>query len=331
MGIFDIFKKKKETIDDNTNNTQSNEEKYGEAWLLIVGQSEKERGIKMMRELDEIGFTEATIALSMFAEDSVERNTLIKKAADAGNTEGLWQYCCSLFHAYVPNFDNPADAYWLKNCLKAAEMGCADAMMELGNVFHRKGNYPESMYWYAMSNAYDHPSGQYSMECLAKEWVTKMCPRVFNKSANFNETRYKCAISYLELNSEINLSTSPEDFIKLVLDGEPIAAYFAGDLFESLGNEKTAFEMYSVLAKKGDAHALRCCVDMMFTGRGTTKNVMGAIQNYKKAAEAGDRTAMFVTAEFLKSNNKNMAAYWYGVSHSRGYSYSLDRLVQLSR
>ena len=48
------------------------------------------------------------------------------------------------------------------------------------------------------------------------------------------------------------------------------------------------------------------------------------------AAERGEREAMFVMGEFTKGSNKNIAAYWYGLSHTRGYEDSLDRLIQIA-
>ena len=80
MGLFDLFKKK--PVQQNSAQL-SNEEKYGKAWLMIVGQN-RQQGLQIMRELDAAGFIEASIALAMFTEDPAERKRLAKKAADAG-------------------------------------------------------------------------------------------------------------------------------------------------------------------------------------------------------------------------------------------------------
>ncbi len=335
MGLFGFGKKK------NTNNTQTTTkqpmgtqmeymEKYGKAWLLIVGQKERNRGLKMMRELDDVGFLEGTIALSMFCEDQDERKALVKKAADAGHPEGLWEYCGFLPHAYKPDPNNAADALWEKTCLEAAEKGSVDAMNEMGNVYHRRGHFSESMYWYAMANANDHPEGKIGMRGIAKEWAQRGCPRTYRKgSPKFDEARHKCAIAYLELNSGKDQSSSPDDIIRLVLNGCPIAAYLAGDIFESIGNDEMAYKMYNAIAFKNDAHGLKCYADMLFTGKGVQKDPKNAVRMYFKAAEEGDRAAMFVAGEFARASNKNLAAYWYGVSHTRGYQYSLQRIIQL--
>ena len=47
-------------------------------------------------------------------------------------------------------------------------------------------------------------------------------------------------------------------------------------------------------------------------------------------AQQGDRAAMFVVGEFTRNQNANLAAYWYGVSHTRGYQNSLQRMIQLA-
>ena len=70
---------------------------------------------------------------------------------------------------------------------------------------------------------------------------------------------------------------------------------------------------------------------MLFAGKGVERDFPSAIRMYTLAAEKGERGAMFVVGEFTKNTNKNMAAYWYGVSHTRGYEASLQRLIQLSK
>ena len=69
---------------------------------------------------------------------------------------------------------------------------------------------------------------------------------------------------------------------------------------------------------------------MLATGRGVAKDLQSALRFYQKAAELGEREAMFVMGEFTKETNKNIAAYWYGISHSRGYQHAQTRLIQLA-
>ena len=113
------------------------------------------------------------------------------------------------------------------------------------------------------------------------------------------------------------------------LAGEPLAAYLTGDMFEQAGNPEMAYKMYNAIAFEHDAHGLKCLGDMMFIGRGTPVNKEGAVRVYNESAERGDRAAMFVIGEFTKNSNVNLAAYWYGVAHSRGYQHALPRMMQL--
>lgn len=88
--------------------------------------------------------------------------------------------------------------------------------------------------------------------------------------------------------------------------------------------------MYNMISFENDPHGLRCYADMLFAGRGVQKDVQSAIRFYQMAAERGEREAMFIMGEFVKVSNKNLAAYWYGLSHTRGYEHALARLTQLA-
>ena len=69
MGLFGFGKKEEMP--------SSNEAKYGKAWLMIAGKK-KDQGLQVMRELSNVGFHEATIALSMFEASMDERFALVK-------------------------------------------------------------------------------------------------------------------------------------------------------------------------------------------------------------------------------------------------------------
>ena len=65
------------------------------------------------------------------------------------------------------------------------------------------------------------------------------------------------------------------------------------------------------------------------TGKGTERNVNDAIRMYQQAAELGERGAMFVMGQFEKSPNKLKSAYWYGLSHTRGFDHAPPGLMDL--
>lgn len=310
----------------------SNESRYGEAWLLIANPNKTDQGISMMRELSDAGFIEASVSLAMFCDDPSERKELVKRAADKGNPEGIWEYCGFLSHSYILNPNKKEDALWEKYCSTAAEKGIPDAMIEMGNVYNRRQHLAESMYWYAMAYYYDHPQGFGSMKGIAHKWNMMGCPRRFNNgSTMFDTSRNTCAMTLLELHSDNELSGSFDDIIKLVLDGIPLAGYFAGEMLEDMNNHEMAYRMYNALAIEHDAHAIKCCADMLMTGKGVQQDSQRAIQMYFEAAELGERSAMFVAGEFLKQTNKKMAAYWFGLSHSRGFEHSFERLKQITQ
>ncbi len=323
MGIFDFLRRKDIT-------GLSDREKCGYAWLQIVGQKNRARGLQIMRELSADGFIEGSIALAMFTENLQERKSLYKKAAGQNHPEGLWGYSGFLQHSFIPDPKNPSDVEWEKYCLKAAQNGCVDAMNELGNIFNRRNQYPQSMYWYAMANANDFPNGQISLNGIAQKWLSAGMPYEYEETEGFDKAKYKCALFYLEMWADQEISTSIEEYVSLNLAGEPLAAYLTGDMFESAGNIEMAYRMYNAIAHENDAHGLKCYADMLFTGRGVQKDMQGALRMYQLSAERGDRAAMFVVGEFTKNQNENLAAFWYGVAYSRGYQPALQRLIQLT-
>ena len=324
MGLFN-FKDKIST-------PPTPKERLGKAWLMVIGKNKKQAGLDIMKTLDKEGCTEATIACAMFETDSEERKRLVKKAADAHHSEGLWQYSGFLPHSPIPDPENAEDALWEKYCLAAAEGGSTDAMNEMGNVFHRRKNYAESMYWYAMAHSYGFPNSEVSLLGIAKKWADAGSPYEFIKgSPKFDEQRFKCAVAYLEMYSSKEMTINPAEIIAMALDKVPLAAYLAGSIVENIGNYKLAYKIYNAISMDNDCHGLKCCADMIFTGKGTEKDLKSAVNMYTLAAEFGDPAAMFTMGELTKSINKNLAAYWYGTAHSRGYAPALARLQEMSK
>ena len=331
MGLFDFFKKKSEPPKNNTPPPAlSDREKYGQAWQQIVFYN-KAKGLQTMKELSESGFLEATIVLAMFSDSESERKTLYKKAADLNHPEGLWGYAAQMQHSFIPDPDNPADVEWEATCLKAAEMGSVDAMNEMGNIFNRRQDYAQSMYWYTLANINDHPAGGVGVAGIAKKWLAAGMPRVFNESAHFNLAQYKCAIFYLEMWAGQQTTTPINELITMTLDGEPLAAYLTGDIFENAGNTEMAYKMYNAIAFENDPHGLKCYGDMLYRGIGVEKDIQGALRAFTLAAEGGDRAAMFAVGQMTQYNNRNLAAYWFGVAHTRGYQPALLALRQLAQ
>ena len=339
MKFFDYFKS---NANDNTDvisdlekgeRDMSDEERCGLAWLQIAGQKQMDKGLAAMRELGDEGFNEGYLALAMFMENPNGRKALLKKAADAGNAEAMWQYACTLQHSYAADTGDAKDKEWLSYCTKSAESGCADAMNELGNVFHRQKNYAESMYWYAMANYHGHDdAGRMSMPGIAKEWKAAGMPRNHIKGTTlFDDARFDCAMTFLELYAEVAVSHNVDDIFRLALDGTPIAGYLAGDIYESQGLLEMAYKSFNAIAFENDPHGMKCCADMLMTGRGTQQRPDDAFRLYEKAANAGDLESMFVMGEYCRNKGENnKAAYWYGKAYARGYEPAETRLLQMA-
>lgn len=320
------------TDEDVAESELSNEEKCGFAWLQIAGKKDMDKGLAMMRELGDDGFDEGYLSLAMFTENQNGRMALLKKAADAGNAEAKWQYANYIPHSPAANLGTGKDKTFLKCCTEAAAGGCSDAMNELGNIAHRRHNHAESMYWYAMANAYGHKDGQVSMEGIAKEWISMGKPYNHTKiTEGFDEARFVCALTYLELYAGVAPTHNIDDIFKLALDGTPLAAYLAGDIYESQGMLEMAYTTYNTIAFDNDPHGLKCYADMIMTGRGTTQRPTEAFKVYEKAAVVGDRESMFTMGEYCRNNgNINLAAYWYGKAYARGYEPAEVRLLQIA-
>ena len=285
MGLFSFQSRNKS---EDKSDLEKWQEMYGKAWLMIVRQTQKRKGLKIMKQLDAQGFSEATVVLAMFAESPSERMELVKKAADAGNVEGLWEYTGFLPHSFCPNMSNANDKKWVETVLKAAERGSVDAMNEMGNICNRWGHFTESMYWYAMANAHGHPDGQLSMDSEARKWKNAGCPKTFEKgTARFDEARFKCALSYLEWHAGTGFSVPMDEIIRYNMNGTPIAAYLAGDIFEGSDDLEMAYKMYNAISFENDPHGLKCYADMLATGRGVEQDMQSAFRFYKLAAELG--------------------------------------------
>ncbi len=311
----------------------STEEKYGKACLLTFGENQKlfEKGYKSFVELDQAGFVEASLVLAMMSRNPSDKYTYITKAAKAGNCEAIWQSTMFMPHSYIPNRAVAQDALWEDTCLKAAERFNVDAMNEMGNIYNRRKNYAEAMYWYSMANAYGHQEGKISQTGLASNWLAAGAPRTFQHgSPRFDRARFDCAICYLEWNTGMKITKPIQEIVAYALAGIPIAVFLAGDIFEAQNNDAMAYKMYNALAFTNDPHGLRCYADMLMMGKGTNTDPGTAQKYYQLAALGGDREAMYITGEFLKGTNVNLAAYWYGLSHVRGYRMATERLQQLA-
>lgn len=327
MGLFNLFKDNSNT---NTKGQLSNEERCGKAWLQIAKGRYRDEGLATMKQLGEEGFDEGYLAYAMFEQNEYVRKDYLKKAADAGNAEAMWQYANYLPHTYAADLGDPDDKAWLSLVTNAANGGCVDAMNELGNIYHRQGDYPRSMYWYAMAFYYGHPDGQISMRGISREWQNAGMPTGYEDGPDFNDDKYECAMIFLEMYASIPFDRSKLDsYFEMISRGTPLGAYFAIGFLENQGMEKTAFDAYDKFLTAKDPHGLKLYADVLLTGKGTGVNKQEAFKMCEKAANAGDRESMYITGLFQGVTNKNLGGYWLGKAYARGYDKAEDKLLQM--
>lgn len=315
------------------NTAEQNQTLYGHAWRLVVGQANKSEGLSMWDKLSQVGFSEAAVARAMFCTNPADKKKLLELAVKDMNPEALWQYSCMIPHSVILDVNNSNDRMYLEYCHNAAKQGSVDAMNEMGNIYHRQKLYVKSMYWYVLANVHGHPDGKMSVAGLAQEWKRAGMPiNEPRPNSDIEKARFDCALLYLEIYAGEGLSVDPDKVVTYVRNGVPIAGYLMGDLCEMRGDGQSALEMYRTIADHGDAHGAKCCADTLLKLSkmdSRFKNNQLIVHYIKKAADLGDRSAMFVQGEFSKDQDRDVAAYWYGVSHSRGYEHSLDRLLQI--
>lgn len=303
---------------------------YGRAWINIFDKN-REEGLFMMRSLCASDMIIAKVALAMFVSSPEERKALLLSAAELGNAEAMWQYSVMLPHSFAADKKNSQDSKWVMWCTKAAKAGCADAMNELGNLYHRRKAYAESMYWYAMANYHGHPQGSISIQGITQEWVSAGAPKKYTPNdEEFTKQRFQTALVLLEMNSGMNANEEAiEALVEAAMSGEKLAGYVAADFFEYTKNYEMTGKIYDALCVSNDALAMKCLGDMYVVGRGVPKDETKAYELYNRAAELGERSAMFIMGEHMKEQDMFAAAYWYGQAHACGNEYAQGRLKQL--
>ena len=324
MGLFD----KKTNLD-----SLSVEQQYGMWFLNLLNPSKRANAYAELEKLEGI-LPEAGIVVGQYyqASDIAKARVHFKVAADANIAEGYWGYANTFNHSYVPDLNQASDKTWIENCLSAAELGCADAQNEMGNMCNRNNCLAEAMYWYEMALTNEHPEGQYGVMGIAQKWKAAGSDTEYKKYTSlYTKERHQASILFLQLINQ----NAPNDFIdqmmRLMLNSTEIAGYILASLFEDSGNLQMAYKCYNALSFDNFPHALRCYSDMLVTGRGVDKDIPSAYRFYEQAALKGERAAMFVMGEKCRSEgDKYKAAYWYGQSYCRGYDMAATRLSQMT-
>lgn len=299
------------------------EDLYGQAWLMIVGNS-REQGVEIMRKLSKDGFTEASAALAAIDEKIDWSDKPIIAALKAKNPQLLWKYSVFLKQSSNPLFED--------YCFKAAERGCVDAMFELGDIASNLNDNPiEAMYWYTLAKYNNHQNVSEAITHIFEKWAESSCPAFKGtNSAHFSSARQQIALSFLELYSNLDVSCTPDEIISYLISGEIMAGYLAGELFKANGNQYMEYMVYNILAHKNDAHGTKCYADVLASGTGAVPNFPAALKMYERSARLGDSYAMHLLGKINQAENICAAAYWYGLSYTYGYHSSLTKLQELA-
>lgn len=312
-------------------NTESLDEQFGKIYARLLNPTTRS---KAYAELDKIymQYPEAAIVLGQYFQQNDQKRAQMyfKVAADAGIAEGQWGFANTFPHSHVPDMNNANDKTWVTYSLAAAEGGCADAANEMGNICNRKGCYAESMYWYGMAYALDHPSGMAGMQGITQKWMQNGSPKEYRAfTENYTENRHKTALLLFRMFESFDKELVDE-LMALVLGGENLAGFILGKLFEQGNNDEMAYTVYNATAFENHPHALRCYADLLGQGKGCEKDIPAAMRIYRQAAEKGEPSAMFMMGEAARGEkNMPLAAAWYGKAYSRGMEAAGVRLSQM--
>ena len=301
--------------------------------ILASLNPDKREGIYLGLESFEKYYPEVGILIGQYYQgsDLKKAREHYKIAADAHIGEGEWGYAGTISHSYIPVQTNSNDVEWEMYCLRAAENGCPDAANEIGNICHRRECIAEAAYWYAMAYFLEHPQGLAGVTGMIQEWVAAGKPEGYKAgTSNYTKQRHEAAIAFLKSMTNVN---TLDELMTLCMAGETLAGLTAAYFFEQAKHDDMAFKAYNmlVMSDKPHPHALRCCADMMISGKGTEKDVEGALKLYEQSAKGGNAVAMYVMGQkAVKEGDTKLAACWFGMAYARGYELAGESLMHIS-
>ena len=354
MGLFDFFKKKapqpqanvqpqkspqtqkpsNTTAASSSTKALSLEERYGKAALTGYQTESWDLATLEFRKLEQEGLAEASVALGQLAQMENKELALehFRKAAKKGSAEGAWGFAALKGHNYIADISGE-DNDWYQYCLIAAKNGCCDAMNELGNMYNRINDFLGAFYWYQMAAYYEQPMGYQSVMALINKWQSAGCPALSDTidGVEANEAANAKRIFRCMTKQDMLDNVRMDEFFKFAMqDKNEIMGLFIGHFFEDAvkmdGNAKMG---YQIAAHNNSIMGMKCLADMLAAGKGCERNMQYAMEWYKGAADAGEKTACFIMGEFYRAKNKDKAAYYYSMAFRRGYEPAYTRLRQL--
>lgn len=311
---------------------RDNMRQYGKLMLKMLDKDKRSAAYAEMEKL-ETQFPEAGVIVGQYYQgtDLEKAQKHYKVAADAHIHEGEWGYAGTLPHSHISVQTNNNDAEWELYCLRAANGGCPDAANEMGNICNRRECIAEAAYWYAMAYFLEHPQGLISVKGILQKWINAGKPDGYKAgTSSYTRKRHAAAIAFLKSMTNVNMLN---ELMTLCLDGETLAGLTAAYFFEQSNEDGLAYKAYNALSLSDHPHphVLRCCADMMISGKGTERDVHEALKLYEKSAKGGNAVAMYVMGQkALKDGDLSLAACWFGMAYSRGYELAEKSLIQIS-
>ena len=303
---------------------------YGKLIPLILNDKTRVEGYSKMEELFNRGYSEAGVLLGQrySAVDREKAKRFFSVPAEENNAEALWGLANCLVHNYVPQKDNKNDQEWVDAVMKAAQLGCPDAMNEAGNIENRLNNFYMSAYWYGIAELYEHPQAIHGCKGIAKKWVESGRPDI---PKDFTDNKLYQQASYMIKTDTDDRTTAFNNIVNsATIPGYSALALFAAKVFEMQQNNEAAARMYQKATLEGDLQATRALADMLMTGTGCKQDSNQAFVLYEHAAKKGNAVCCFVMGE-LERNNGNIAIanMWYAKSFARGYNPAIERVQSI--
>ncbi len=305
---------------------------YGKLFLQLLDPNTRDAAYAEMIKMEPF-FPEAGVALGQYyngQSSDYKAKLHFKIAADAGIHEGEWSYANMLRHSYIPDRNNPNDAEYEDYCLRAAEGGCPDAANEMGNICNRRGCIAEAAYWYALAFFFDHPQAPQSVNGIIQKWISTGKKEDFRAGTkHYTEARHDSAICFLITMTGQNML---DKLMVLNLGGETLAGLTAALVYEKAKKYDLAYQVYNTLAFDNHPYVLCRYADMVLAGRGTKKDVEGAMTMYEMAAIDGNAEAMYAMGQkAVREGDRYLAAAWFGQAYTRGMEQAGEWLVKISK
>lgn len=316
------------TPDDLMDGKLSLEERYGKYYPLLLDPKTREEGYKKIDHLFKNGYSEAGIVLGQYyyQTDRAKAMRYFEVPAKENNAEALWGLSGCIEHNHIPQANNVNDNKWVSTVIRAAQLGCPDAMNEAGNIENRRGNYFLSAYWYGLAELYEHPQALYGCKGIAKKWneagrpapPAELSDNPLCKQGEFMIKTDADTDQQTAFNNIFAVANN-EDFSTLAL--------FTAKVAEMNNDLETAYKYYQIAAMEGDIYANRACADMLMVGNGCPKDPNTAVKLYSHAASQGEKNSCFVMGE-LERNNGNVykANAWYAKASVRGFELANNRI-----